>query len=164
MDKPGRAYREVPERRLRRIKEELSRLKAVDNRNSIQTYDFRPKVYFLAKTDVFILFGPSSNYFQGCKSFHRLQTHSILTAVVTGIECSHRTGPPLPTNRDLPAGRFAEPGDNRGEPAGGPAGLLSLSFLTHANDEIGCKQNSSGSFSPISFPVFASLPPTPRPL
>jgi hypothetical protein len=107
----------------------LSRLKAVDSRNSIQTYDFRPKVYFLAKTDVFILFGPSSNYFQGCKSFHRLQTHSILTVVVTGIECFHRTGPLLSTNRDLPAGRFAEPGDNRGEPAGGPAGLLSLSFL-----------------------------------
>jgi hypothetical protein len=94
----------------------------------------------------------SQRLFQGCKLFHRLQTHSILTAVVTGIECS--------TNRDLPAGRLAEPGD---QPEENRQGVLLVSspfkaFLPTPIYEIGCKTKSCGSFSPISFPVFASQP------
>ena len=93
---------------------------------------------------------------QGCKLFHRLQTHSILTAIVTGIECSCRTGPPPPTNRDLPAGspNLATTEKNRqGLACWSP--LLSFP-ATHASYEIGCKQASSASFSPI-FPSQFSL-------
>src|SRR5438105_10449137 len=83
------------------------------------------------------------NLIQGCKLFHRLQTHSILTAIVTRIECSCRTGPPLPTNRDLPAGspNLATTEENR---QGWACWSPLLSFpAAHASYEIGCKQTSS---------------------